>query len=516
MRASCLRCGTAADSAFAEKAERSLFLAALVTQMDDFREQMESDWAAFSDELHHRILPALHATDDVSIDVAALQKMADDVREQCLAWPGPVQAEFEMVAARVAAAAAVTALPKRWREKQDLLNHFRQLKRKLRRNGAVERDVSLASVPGDSSPGFMEVALFFCTLRAPSGRRTPADFFGTARAPAPSEGLVRVSLPDFDGVASNGPELPFGWTHHRKRATGNTSKSLEISSCIVLDIEHFVHHVVAGREPGSRETTVFVHGFNSTFANSALKMALYAYKLRENPIVLFSWPSFQSVDQYGGDEAHAMWAVSHFVAFMKRLLTSYRLEKVHVLARSMGSRVALYGLARLIGWKAPKGAARLGQLVLAAPDFDTGEFFDLQAELSQVVERITVYCSANDQALHLSARVHGGLPRLGNFSTRGLHSASRHVPLADNVDVIDATGFDKSVIGHTYVFTHTGVVEDVCAVLRGAAAASRRAALRPERFEDAFRYWRFVGGAERPAKAEQENVESELCEENAT
>lgn len=116
----------------------------------------------------------------------------------------------------------------------------------------------------------------------------------------------------------------------------------------------------------------------------------------------------------------------------------------------------------------------------------------------------------------MSARVHGGLPRLGHFSARAVLAASRHVALADNVDVIDATGFDKSVIGHTYVFTHSGVVDDVCGILRGAAAASQRAALRLERFEDAFRYWRFTGMAERPAKAEQENVESELCEEHET
>ena len=83
-----------------------------------------------------------------------------------------------------------------------------------------------------------------------------------------------------------------------------------------------------------------------------------------------------------------MWAAPHFAAFLKQLLTSYRLERVHVLAHSMGSRVALYALARMAGWKAPRGAGRLGQLVLAAPDFDTGEFFGWQAELSGLVRRV--------------------------------------------------------------------------------------------------------------------------------
>ena len=81
-----------------------------------------------------------------------------------------------------------------------------------------------------------------------------------------------------------------------------------------------------------------------------------------------------------------MWAVPFFATFLKQLLTSYGFEKVHVFAHSMGARVALYALARMTGWKAPKGpVGRLGQLVLAAPEFDTGEFFNMQAELSRIV-----------------------------------------------------------------------------------------------------------------------------------
>ena len=128
------------------------------------------------------------------------------------------------------------------------------------------------------------------------------------------------------------------------------------------------------------------------------------------------------------------------------------------------------------------------------------------------MERISVYSSANDQALHVSSRVHGGLPQLGHFSAPVMLSESRHVPLADNVDVIDATGFDKSVVGHTYVLTHAGIIEDVCAALQGAAAASR-CALRLERPEDGgFRYWRFVGSKEQQATEEEENMQAQVDE----
>ena len=135
----------------------------------------------------------------------------------------------------------------------------------------------------------MEIGLFFCTLRQPSGRRTPADFFGSERARAPSTGVLRVSLPDFDAVASNSQRLPFDWSYSRTRVTGNTSKKLEVSACIVLDVQPLLCNT-----PRGREATVFVPGFNSSFDWAARKLALYAYKLRRDaPVFLFSWPSFE-------------------------------------------------------------------------------------------------------------------------------------------------------------------------------------------------------------------------------
>jgi esterase/lipase superfamily enzyme len=109
----------------------------------------------------------------------------------------------------------------------------------------------------------------------------------------------------------------------------------------------------------------------------------------DGPILIVKYFPFvlQSLDLYGGDQANATWSVRHFANFLKRLMTSYRLNKVHTFAHSMGSQVAINGLLRLTGWNFPKGAARPGQLVLAAPDFNTGEFFEAQADLDKLVRK---------------------------------------------------------------------------------------------------------------------------------
>jgi hypothetical protein len=129
-------------------------------------------------------------------------------------------------------------------------------------------DECLTVFSGDSSHwrGYKEVALFFCTARTPSGRRTPDDFFGTARAHAPSTGFVRVSLPDFDDVASNGSDLPYLWRSYRKRPTGNTSKSLAIESCIVMDVDCHMGHLVGRNGAPGRQSSSFM--VSTTFSLS--------------------------------------------------------------------------------------------------------------------------------------------------------------------------------------------------------------------------------------------------------
>jgi hypothetical protein len=127
------------------------------------------------------------------------------------------------------------------------------------------------------------------------------------------------------------------------------------------------------------------------------------------------------------------------------------------------------------------------------------------------VDRVSVYCSANDKALRMSERVHGGLPRLGHFRIDSFLSESRHVALSPKVDVIDATGFDKRVVGHDYAFTSTDVIKDVLGVLRDGVSAAARPALRAVHMEKRFWYWRLVGAGKRaPTKRDEEVLESQM------
>ncbi|GAQ89328.1 hypothetical protein KFL_005110100 [Klebsormidium nitens] len=472
-----------------EKTERCVFLTCLINRLELIQSHMScDDWQSFSGELHDRILPT--ADRSSKLRKADLEHIADGVIEQ---FRKCAENDKELEGA-VKEDSVTTALPKQWREEQELRNQFHRLFRKLGDEEAA-RALEL-----DGGTGYVKVPLFFCTDRQRSDTRTPADLFSTNRARAMSTGIVKVSLPDYHHIASQGAQLPYLWSHSPRRATGKSSNSPEMTACVVMDYEHHVRPAL-GFGGGPREAAVFVHGFDTDMSWSAKHMGVYAYKMRGRmPFFLYEWPSFQSLQEYGGDEANAMWTVPHFVTFLKRLMTSYGLEKVHVISHSLGTKVALYALVRLAAWRPPRGAARLGQLLLVAPDFDTGEFYEMQPDVSKQVERVSIYCSKNDRPLNLSRKLHGGHHRLGHFNLEVHVAEGRHVALAENVHVIDATGLDKSMAGHTYAFTHPGVMEDVCEVLRGR---TERPELRPEKV-DGFRYFRYVGSDRKASQTEDD------------
>jgi hypothetical protein len=103
----------------------------------------------------------------------------------------------------------------------------------------------------------------------------------------------------------------------------------------------------------------------------------------------------------------------------------------------------------------------------------------------------------------VSKRIHGGHPRLGEFPSNP-GTRPWHLPFADNIDLIDATGLDRSVIGHGYVFSHAGVLADACEFIRDGVPAEKRPTLRPTVLPGGFRYYTFQGISEAPSAIEKE------------
>lgn len=129
-----------------EERERVLLLRFLVNNLDDLRRRLGEDWNTFAHELHHRILPVMRAHNDVSV----LRSLADAIKEQVLTWPGEQARVLKEMAAHAARDAAGLVLPKRWREKQELMNLFQQMYLKLERGREepISKDLEAESCDG--------------------------------------------------------------------------------------------------------------------------------------------------------------------------------------------------------------------------------------------------------------------------------------------------------------------------------------------------------------------------------
>ena len=223
---------------------------------------------------------------------------------------------------------------------------------------------------------------------------------------------------------------------------------------------------------------LFIHGYNSSFADALLRVAQIAAAIDyPGRVYLFSWPSHESRISYAADMDLAEQAEVDLQYFMKLILRDANLFRLDIMAHSMGSQILLRSIDSLkpafdrrIGPER-KDRVRLGQVIFAAPDVSELVFVRKVNVLRQFAERVTVYASANDGALDVSQLLRGRVPRAGSIR-------SDKTPIyVEDVQFIDITGetLPWYNIGRYYGPYHSAfayeapVLEDMKALLKEGA-----------------------------------------------
>ncbi len=108
----------------------------------------------------------------------------------------------------------------------------------------------------------------------------------------------------------------------------------------------------------------------------------------------------------------------------------------------------------------------MGQVILAAPDLDAGEFQSRYAlPVQTCAKRATVYASSTDRALLASMTLHG-------YRRMGLTSVPQ--PTIQGIDVIDVTPVDTSLLGHSYYGSHPLMIRELRALIESGFAPMQR------------------------------------------
>jgi esterase/lipase superfamily enzyme len=310
-------------------------------------------------------------------------------------------------------------------------------------------------------PDFIEITTYYATNRKATGSTNAVDFYGSDDAAKLQYGRIAITIPAAHEVGNI--ELPSLW---KLEANPDPSKHFVIKELTPLENAMALDELrQASSKEGSRSLLLFIHGFNTSFAEAALRTAQLAHDLEFPGVPMFmSWPASKL---YTHDTESVELAKGPFNTMLDDI-SALPFDKVYILAHSMGTRLA----AKVLAARKQSGAdlSKIQDVLLAAPDINTQIFTTEIAPVLGGVKtmRKTIYASSDDLALKASSAVNG-YPRIGQTSA-GVNT----FPGFETIDCSKIAPL-KRAWGHSYLFDSSSVIADLeDALIGGKEAAKRR------------------------------------------
>jgi esterase/lipase superfamily enzyme len=297
---------------------------------------------------------------------------------------------------------------------------------------------------------------------------SPGDRYSATLSPNTQLGSCLVAIPrshKFGSLGSSGMRHFFA-----KLFTGGDDR-LTLKEVQQLDSPEFIMSIkseLAKYDDNSRSALVYIHGFNTSFEEAALRAAQIGFDLKiQGVMAFFSWPSRASGPlSYASDEDAIAASEDAFTEFLLLLGDAVSNARLHILAHSMGNRGLLRALHSST-YQAQIAGLKLGQIFLAAPDIDVALFRRLAHIFPKVAENSTLYISSVDKALDVSVKLHQN-QRLGYCPP---------VTVVEGVHTVEVTTIDIGFLGHSYYAEAAGVLFDMWTLLRSNVPPDQRPAL---------------------------------------
>jgi esterase/lipase superfamily enzyme len=224
--------------------------------------------------------------------------------------------------------------------------------------------------------------------------------------------------------------------------------------------------------PVRRDVLVYIHGFNQTFEAAALDAARLSDGLEfRGETMLFSWPSKTSLMNYIYDRESALWSRDALEGMLDELIADSSVGRVHIVAHSMGTMVAVEALRQLYDRRGAAITSRFGAIVLASPDIDMDSFTSSVARIGSLARNITVLTVANDRALGAMRDMAGGVTRVGIAETARLDALG--------IRVIDASNLAGGGLNHDLFLTNAQVRQVIRRFIGDAASPAAAPAVSP-------------------------------------
>src|SRR5215510_10660290 len=283
-------------------------------------------------------------------------------------------------------------------------------------------------VPVATAPGTKSSAIYVATSRK---RDTPSQNVFTAE-PANTLNFAKFTIAIPPSHQPGNIEWPEGAPDPRV--------SFATTDQAVLTTTEFRKAVAlppqSSRQARKNNVLIFVHGYNNNFQESLYRLAQIDADAGFNGIpVLFAWPSQGDVAGYGADKEAAAHSRDYLIELLTMVTSSSQVGEIMVVAHSMGCMVTAEALRELRTSRRDRVIARLGRVVLAAPDIDVDVFQSQVQAIGPLNPPLTVLVSKDDAALRLSSFIAGSRTRAGALDVE--NPRVRDVALKAKVRIID-------------------------------------------------------------------------------
>lgn len=183
------------------------------------------------------------------------------------------------------------------------------------------------------------------------------------------------------------------------------------------------------------EAMVFVHGYNTNFAEGLYRMTQLGHDFQiPATMVSYSWPSRGTVAGYAYDRDSALFARDGFEQLLRELRQAGA-RRIVIVAHSMGTSIAVEVLRQLAIAGDRATLDRVSGVMLISPDLDVDVFRSLAERIGRLPQPFIIFTSQKDKALRLSGLISGEKARLGNLQDVA--------PLADlKVTLVDIGAFN--------------------------------------------------------------------------
>jgi esterase/lipase superfamily enzyme len=342
----------------------------------------------------------------------------------------------------------------------------------------LPKSEAAVSVENRTSSG--KYVVWYATNRRPNDPIDPNKGFSAQRDRTVHYGTCRVSIPKSHKIGSTGSP----WWKRILTWTDDRLKLLETTSIDTvtywMNLATHLDQITEDDNSG----VVFLHGYNVSFSDAALRAAQIGFDLQiKGAMSFFSWPSQGTLDGYSADEATIEASEDTIAEYLVDFATKSGASKVHIIAHSMGNRGLLRAVIRLVSMAEQRSQIRFDQIVLAAADVDADVFRRDSSAYAKIARRTTLYISSRDRAVEASKWLH-------NYPRAGLMPP---IMIAPGIDTINVVNVDITTLGHGYIAEARAVLTDIFHLFREGKAPENRFGIAAITSRQHEAYWEIRG-----------------------